>query len=92
VPAEIILAFLKAAQEGRIENDVRFCLDHTFHHELPGIIPDGNRNAFRVTPRVALQGTCPLPDYADSIHLTFSASRSIKTDIQERHQRRAGMG
>src|SRR6266851_1759437 len=39
---------LTAQPVDKIQNDVRFRLDHTFHHELPGIIPDRNRNAFLV--------------------------------------------
>jgi hypothetical protein len=36
---------LTAQPVDKIQNDVRFRLDHTFHHELPGIIPDRNQNA-----------------------------------------------
>jgi len=32
----------------KLQNHARFRLDDTFHHDLPGIIPDGNRNAFLV--------------------------------------------
>src|SRR6202021_2953662 len=39
---------LTAQAVDKFQNDVRFRLDHTFHHELPGIIPDRNRNAFLV--------------------------------------------
>src|SRR5258708_33332881 len=39
---------LTAQPVHKIQNDVGFRLDHTFHHQLPGIIPDRNRNAFLV--------------------------------------------
>src|SRR5713101_1147498 len=32
----------------KVQNAVRFGLDHAFHHDLPGIIPDRNRNTFLV--------------------------------------------
>jgi len=50
----------------KVQNHARFGLDHAFHHDLSSIIPDRNRNTFLVMPRAALQGTCRLPDYADS--------------------------
>src|ERR1700722_19940549 len=32
----------------KVQNHVRFGLDHAFHHDLSGSIPDRNRNAFLV--------------------------------------------
>jgi alpha-L-arabinofuranosidase len=39
---------LPAQAVDKVQNDVRISLDHAFHHELPGIIPDRNRNTFFV--------------------------------------------
>src|SRR6266403_18454 len=32
----------------KVQNDVRFGLDHAFHHDLSSSIPDRNRNTFLV--------------------------------------------
>src|SRR5229473_6006278 len=39
---------ISAQPVDKLQNHARFRLDDTFHHDLPGIIPDGNRNAFLV--------------------------------------------
>src|SRR6266478_1328422 len=39
---------ISAQPVDKLQNHARFRLDDTFHHDLPGIIPDGNRNTFLV--------------------------------------------
>jgi hypothetical protein len=69
---------LTAQPVDKIQNDVRFRLDHTFHHELPGIIPDRNRNAFLVMPRAALQG------YADFLIMPTLGKSLLSTSCLAR--------
>jgi hypothetical protein len=39
---------LSAQPVDKVQNDVRFGLDHAFHHDLSSSIPDRNRNTFLV--------------------------------------------
>jgi hypothetical protein len=72
---------LSAESIKKLQTGVGLRLDNTLHHNFAGSIPDRHRNAFLVMPLAALQGTCRLPDYADSRQVTFSASRLAQDSL-----------
>jgi VWFA-related protein len=66
-----------AQPSDKLQNHARFRFDDTFHHHLPGIIPDGNRNTFLVNVHADIfsAGHKGVPFWRGS-------SRTLKTLLQ----------
>src|ERR1700674_4176507 len=63
----------------KVQKDVCFGLDHAFHHDLPDIIPDGNRNTFLVH----IHADILRASHKQGVPFWKGSSRTLKTLLQK---------